>query len=272
MVNFTAKIKKKSIVKTIYCFFFIGSGSAANLALAVALSRLFQTSIYTKYKYRIRFCWWGAEEIGLLGSDFYVKQAQNSTIIGERINDNLVNLNFDMLGSPNYLFGIYDSQTIANTTPVSAIPGSNKVTSLFRDWFNREKLPWNNSTLGGGSDYAPFLAAGIAAGGLLAGASEIKTKEQCDRYALFLGFDPYCIPNIPQDPCYHRSCDTIWNINIFAYEKMVKAAAYVIETLARIDNLKEWLYPTQEIQKLKSRPEIKRKYNSINEYFGLDYA
>jgi hypothetical protein len=53
---------------------------------------------------------------------------------------------------------------------------------------------------------------------------------------------------------------------------MVKAAAYVIETLARIDNLKEWLYPTQEIQKLKSRPEIKRKYNSINEYFGLDYA
>jgi Zn-dependent M28 family amino/carboxypeptidase len=240
--------------------------------LAVALFRLFQTSTYTKSKYRIRFCWWGAEEIGLLGSDFYVQQAKNSSIIGEQISDNLVNLNLDMLGSPNYVFGIYDGQTITNATPASAIPGSNKVTSLFRDWFNRQKLPWNNSTLGAGSDYAPFLAAGIAAGGLLSGASGIKTKAQCDRYALFLGSDPYCIPNIAYDICYHASCDTIWNINVFAYEKMIKAAAYVIESLARIDNLKEWLYPMEEIQKLKSRYEIKREYNSINEYFGLHYV
>jgi Zn-dependent M28 family amino/carboxypeptidase len=178
-----------------------------------------------------------------------------------------VNLDFDMLGSPNYIFGIYDGQTITNTTPANAIPGSNKITSLFRDWFNSQKLPWDNSTLGSGSDYAPFLAAGIAAGGLLSGASGLKTKEMCDRYALLLGSDPYCIPNIARDPCYHKSCDTIWNINVFAYEKMVKAAAYVIESLARIDNLKEWLYPPREIEK-----RIKREYNSINEHLGLHYA
>jgi aminopeptidase Y len=177
-----------------------------------------------------------------------------------------------MLGSPNYVFGIYDGQTITNVTPASTIPGSNKVTSLFRDWFNSQNLPWNNSTLGTGSDYAPFLAAGIAAGGLLAGAGGIKTREQCDRYAAALGSDPYCIPTIPYDLCYHRSCDTIWNINVFAYEKMVKAAAYVIESLARIDNLKEWLYPTREIEKLKSFYGSKRQYNSVNEYFGLHYA
>ncbi|CAF5121056.1 unnamed protein product, partial [Rotaria magnacalcarata] len=171
--------------------------------------------------------------------------------------------------SPNYVFGIYNGETITNTTPENAIPGSIKVTSLFRDWFNSQKLPWNNSTLGSGSDYAPFLAAGVAAGGLLSGASGIKTKEQCDRYALLLGPDPYCTPNIAQDPCYHRSCDTIWNINVFAYEKMVKAAGYVIESLARTDNLKEWLYPTQEIQYLKSSRKNKREYNSISEYFGL---
>ncbi|CAF4530933.1 unnamed protein product, partial [Rotaria magnacalcarata] len=80
------------------------------------------TSIYTTLKYRIRFCWWGAEEIGLIGSDFYVKQAKLSTIIGERLSDNLVNLNFDMLGSPNYVFGIYNGETITNTTPENAIP------------------------------------------------------------------------------------------------------------------------------------------------------
>ncbi|CAF1469230.1 unnamed protein product [Rotaria sordida] len=34
-----------------------GSGSVANLGLAVALARLFETSTYKKYKYRVRFCW-----------------------------------------------------------------------------------------------------------------------------------------------------------------------------------------------------------------------
>jgi len=239
----------------------IGSGSAANLGLAVALYRLFQSSSYAKYKYRIRFCWWGAEEIGLLGSDFYVRQERNSSTIGERLSDQLVNLNFDMLGSPNYVFGIYDGQTIGESIPSSAIPGSNKITGLFREWFNHENLPWSNSTLGTGSDYAPFLAAGIAAGGLLSGASRIKTKEECDYYASKLGSsDPYCIPTLPYDPCYHKSCDTIWNINVFAYEKMIKAAAYVIETLARIDNLTEWLYPNGQTE---SSNFYFKKYNII---------
>ncbi|CAF4298595.1 unnamed protein product [Rotaria sp. Silwood2] len=246
-----------------------GSGSAANIVLAVAL---FQTSIYTKSKYRIRFCWWGAEEVGLFGSDFYVKQAKTSTIIGERIIDNIVNLNFDMLGSSNYVFGIYDGQTITKVIHANAIPGSSKVTSLFRDWFNSQKLPWDNTTLGSGSDYASFLAAGVAVGGLTSGANGIKTREQCDRYASFLGHDPYCIPNIAQDPCYHKSCDTIWNLNVFAYEKMIQAAAHVIESLARMDNLKEWLYPTKEIENLKSRYRYKREYNTINEYFELPYV
>ena len=45
------------------------------------------------------------------------------------------------------------------------------------------------------------------------------------------------------DPCYHQACDSIQNINVFAYEKMVQAAAYVLEYLARQDDLNDWLYP-----------------------------
>jgi Zn-dependent M28 family amino/carboxypeptidase len=41
----------------------------------------------------------GSEEVGLLGSDHHVKQAKNSSIIGERLSDYLINLNYDMLGS-----------------------------------------------------------------------------------------------------------------------------------------------------------------------------
>ncbi len=220
-----------------------GSGSAANLALAVALARLFRTSTYPKYKYRVRFCWWGAEEVGLLGSDNHVKQAKNSSIVGERLSDYLINLNYDMLGSPNYIFGIYDGRTANNDNPSQALAGSNKMTALYKDWFIAQNLPWDYTDFSGRSDYGPFLAAGIVAGGLFSGADEIKTAEQRSRYEGRLGQGQGGFAGATLDPCYHQACDTVDNINQFAYEKMVQAAAYILEYLGRTDNLQTWLYP-----------------------------
>jgi Zn-dependent M28 family amino/carboxypeptidase len=223
--------------------FFSGSGSAANLGLAVALARLFQTSTYAKYKYRVRFCWWGAEEIGLLGSDDHVKKAKNSTVVGERLTDYLINLNYDMLGSPNFMFGIYDGNTARNDTPPQALQGSKKITDLFKNWFDQQKQPWDYTDFSGRSDYGPFLAEGIVAGGLFSGADDVKTQEQRDRYDQLLGQGMGGIAGATHDPCYHKACDSIQNINVVAYEKMVQAAAYVLEYLARQDDLKTWLYP-----------------------------
>lgn len=232
-------------VQYVWIFLFIGSGSAANLALAVTLARLFQTANYATYKYRIRFCWWGAEELGLLGSIYHVAQAENSTIVGERITDYLINLNFDMLASPNYMFGIYDGSTVDNTTSSHrAIAGSNRVSALFRDWFIRQNLPWDYTAFNGLSDYAPFLSAGIVAGGLFSGADDYKTQEQRDRYDAILGQGLGGTGDASQDPCYHKACDTIQNINVVAYKKMVQAAAFTIEFLARQTDLKTWLYPS----------------------------
>ncbi len=253
-----------------YLFYILGSGSAANLGLAIALARLFQTSTYAKYKYRIRFCWWGAEEIGLLGSDDHVTKAKASTVIGERLADYLINLNYDMLGSPNYIFGIYDGRTANAATPPLALPGSNKITALFRDWFVQQNLPWDYTDFSGRSDYGPFLAEGIVAGGLFTGADETKTQEQRDRYDQILGQGLGGIAGAIQDPCYHQACDSIQNINVFAYEKMVQAAAYVLEYLARQDNLNGWLYP--DGRPFRSDGESSgRKYDSINEFFGMPY-
>ena len=66
----------------------------------------------------------------------------NSSVAGERLSDYLINLNYDMLGSPNYIFGIYDGRTATNDTPSQALPGSNKITALFKDWFVQQSLPW----------------------------------------------------------------------------------------------------------------------------------
>jgi hypothetical protein len=81
------------------------------------------------------------------------------------------------------------------------------------------------------------------------------------------------IADIIQDPCYHKACDSIENINIFAYEKMVQAAAYVLEYLGGQQDLKSWLYPPNEMQNLnvRSRQLSPRKYDSMNEYFKMPY-
>ena len=210
--------------------------------MAVALARLFQTGNYTLYKYRIRFCWWGAEELGLLGSAHHVKQAKLSFAIGERISDYLININFDMLGSPNFIFGIYDG-TQTNS-------GSGKVTELFRDWFVQKNLPWDYTDFDGRSDYAPFLAAGVVTGGLFSGADDVKTESQRNRYEKILGQGLGGTADIFQDHCYHKSCDSIDNINQFALETMVKAGASTIESMARQDDLKAWLYPRKEIKQM----------------------
>ena len=89
-----------------------------------------------------------------------------------------------------------------------------------------------------------FLEEGIVAGGLFTGADETKTMQERDEYAQLLGSGQGGIADIIYDPCYHEACDSIQNINVFAYEKMLKAAAYMLEYLGKKENLSAWLYPT----------------------------
>jgi len=213
----------------------------------------------------------GAEELGLLGSNYHFQQAKNSTVAGERLSDYLINLNYDILGSPNFIFGIYVGKTANTNTPVEALPGSNKITALFQSWFEQQNLPWDYTDFSGRSDYGPFLAEGIVAGGLFSGADGTKTQEQRDRYDQTLGQGMGGIAGAIHDPCYHQACDSIQNINVFGYEKMVQAAAYVLEFLAQQDDLKGWLYPSAEIQRLNTGTKQRYKYNSINEYFKMPY-
>ena len=221
----------------------IGSGTATNLVLAANLARLYQTTNYTKFKYRVRFCWWAAEEIGLAGSNNHVQMAQNATTQGNRLTDYLINLNFDMAGSPNFIFGIYDAKTAPSETPQSAIPGSRKVTELYRDWFIGQNLPWDYRDFNGRSDYGPFLAAGIAAGGVATGSNAVKTAAQREKYRQFVGESNAGFAGAILDPCYHQACDTLTNIQQFGFEKLVQAAAYGLEFLGQHQNLSGWLYP-----------------------------
>ncbi len=136
------------------------------------------------------------------------------------------------------MFGIYDGKTANNNTQAVALPGSNKIIALFQSQFEQQNLPRGYTDFSGRSDYGPFLAEGI-----VASADDIKTQEQRDRYDPILGQGMGGIAGVIHDPCYHQACDSIKNIHKFVLENMVQTAAYMLEYLARQDDLKTWVYP-----------------------------
>ncbi|GAB2910770.1 M28 family metallopeptidase [Nonomuraea sp. NPDC052634] len=187
-----------------------GSGSAGVLEVALQAAKL-------KPRNQLRFAFWGAEEFGLLGSEHYVASLSEE----ERAKIKLY-LNFDMIGSPNYTFGIYDGDGDAFGT--AGPPGSDKIEEDFEKFFTGRRLPFTASAFTGRSDYGPFIEAGIPAGGLFTGAEERKTEEEA---AIFGG-----TAGLPLDPCYHSACDTITNINDFALDVNSDAIATLTGTYA----------------------------------------
>ena len=136
----------------------------------------------------------------------------------------LANLNFDMVGSPNYVRFVYDGD--GSDTParrpgrLGADRGRCSTTTS-----PAQGLATEPTAFDGRSDYGPFIDAGIPAGGLFTGAEGIKTPEQAAIYGGTAG-EPY-------DPCYHQACDTIDNLNTKALDEMGDGAAHATLTLAK---------------------------------------
>jgi len=188
---------------------------------------------------KVRFAWWGAEEWGLLGSSYYVEQAIQS---GE-IDNIALNLNFDMLGSPNYFRGVYDGEGAAPDIRT----GSVNIENLFTTYFNFANLPWNLTEFTGRSDYGPFIENGIPAGGLFTGAEVIKP----DNYRKDYGG----LANAAFDTCYHQSCDDIYNIDQEVLLSNAQAAYYALTNTAANPLLNNWLNTPQTLSSRRVRAQ-----------------
>jgi Zn-dependent M28 family amino/carboxypeptidase len=190
-----------------------GSGTATNLETAIQMDKL-----KIKPLQKVRFAFWGAEELGLLGSTHYVKSLSD-----EGLSQIYANLNFDMLGSPNYVRFVYDGD--GSSEGPKGPPGSAQIESIFNDYFASKNLATAPTAFDGRSDYGPFIAIGIPAGGLFSGAEGIKTEEEAAIYGGTAG-EPY-------DACYHQACDTTNNLSTKALGEMGDAVAHSVMTLAR---------------------------------------
>jgi Zn-dependent M28 family amino/carboxypeptidase len=167
-----------------------GSGSAALLETAIQMQKV-------KPNNAVRFAWWGAEESGLLGSEHYVGE-----LTGEEAAKIALYLNFDMVASPNYTFGIYDGDNSGGTAAPGFIPeGSAQIEDVFEAMYTSMGEPFKDTEFSGRSDYGPFIAVGIPAGGLFTGAEVPKTAAEAE---IFGG-----VAGAALDPCYHSFCDNL---------------------------------------------------------------
>jgi Zn-dependent M28 family amino/carboxypeptidase len=189
-----------------------GSGIAAVLEIARQVAALDLTP-----RNRIRFALWGGEEFGLLGAEHYV-----ASLPAKELKNIAVNLNFDMIGSPNWVPFVYDGD--GSATGAKGPSGSGNVETVFTSFLASQGVTGVPTAFDGRSDYGPFIAVGIPAGGLFTGAEGIKTAAEAAAYGGTAG--------LAYDPCYHQACDTFANVSSAALDLMADAAAHATYELA----------------------------------------
>ncbi len=197
-----------------------GSGVVIPLEVAEEIAQLRCKD--GKPRNRVRFAFWGAEEAGLVGSTAYVDEQAES---GE-LDQIEANLNFDMIGSPNFVRFVYDGDLSDSEPPPSGAPdGSAQIENMFLRYFRSRALATAPTAFDGRSDYGPFIENDVAAGGLFTGAEDIKTPQE---EAIFGG-----AAGLAYDPCYHQACDTFANLSTRALNQMSDAVAHAMWTLAQ---------------------------------------
>ncbi|MFW3171845.1 M28 family peptidase [Geodermatophilus sp. CPCC 206100] len=189
-----------------------GSGSAALLETALMMAN-------TEHENTLRFGWWAAEELGLLGSAAYV--ASLSPEERDRI---ALYTNYDMVGSPNHVQMVYDADQSTFQAPVPVPAGSAAVEDVYERYYTLIGEPYDDTEFSGRSDYEAFILNDIPSSGLFTGAEVVKTEAQA---AIWGGTAGEAF-----DPCYHADCDTYGNVNEHALDVNSDLIAFAMLTFA----------------------------------------
>ena len=194
-----------------------GSGVAAILETAVQLGNS------PHVRNAVRFGFWGAEELGLIGSRNYVESLNL-----ESLKNIALYLNFDMLASPNPGYFTYDGdQSLpadARGTPV--VPeGSAGIERTLVAYLKSAGKTAQDTSFDGRSDYDGFTRAGIPSGGLFSGAEDKMSDDQAKLWGGTAG--------APFDPNYHQKTDTLDHIDRTSLGIQGGGVAYAVALYAQ---------------------------------------
>ncbi len=184
---------------------------------------------------KLRFIWFGGEEIGLLGSSFYVNNLSN-----DDLSHTVYDLDADVTATPNYIIGVLDPAapdffggTVTNTFPNRVYKPSLIARDQAVQYF--DSIGKNHEFLAPtGTDAISFNQVGVPASGLLTGQDCCKTQNEVDLFGGFLGnyegnvpsFDGGCVDNP------FRWCDNLSNNDPNVLTFMSKAFASMVVQMA----------------------------------------
>lgn len=138
------------------------------------------------------------------------------------INPIKIYLNFDMIGSPNSIYGVMDGDLsdTNNTYPWDFEPpkGTSDIESLFNEFFADNDEATVPQALSKRSDSSGFTDWG-AFGGLFTGAERVKSAEEAEQFGGEV--------DVTYDKRYHQACDDLNNVSNEALTKNLRALAYV---------------------------------------------
>lgn len=195
-----------------------GSGSAAILETALHMAKVQPWNT-------VRFAWWGASELNLIGSDAYV-----SGLTQQELDAIALYLDFSIIGSPNYVRFVLDGDGSDSPVPAGAY-GAASIEKFFQDFYADRGLASEVYPLFslGVSNYAAFYESDIPIGGVTTGGFEIKTPEQSAIYGGVAGEQ--------LDPCIHLACDTYDNVSLAVLDLNSDAVAASTLTYAMSTDL-----------------------------------
>ena len=204
------------------------SGSATILEIAQQMKNVNPLN-------KLRFIWFGGEELGLLGSEYYV----NSLSSDERSHIGY-DLDADVTATPNYTLGVLDpaGPDLFGGTSSTTFPNRvYKASTIARDQAvgYLDSIGKNHQFFSPvGTDAINFNFVGIPASGVLTGQDCCKTQAEVDLFGGYTGnfegnipsFDGGCVDNP------FRWCDNLSNNDPEVLELMSRAFATMVVQMA----------------------------------------
>jgi hypothetical protein len=212
-----------------------GAGMLDNASGSVTILDIAQKMKNVNPLNKLRFIWFGGEELGLLGSSYYINNLSSNDLshIG-------YDLDADVTATPNYIIGVLDPAapdffggTVTSTFPNRVYKASTIARDQAVGYF--DSIGLNHEFLAPtGTDAFSFNAVGIPASGLLTGQDCCKSQHEVDLFGGYLGnfegnipsFDGGCVDNP------FRWCDNLSNNDPAVLTFISKAFASMVVQMA----------------------------------------
>jgi hypothetical protein len=215
-----------------------GAGMLDNASGSTTILEIALKMAHTHTRNRLRYIWFGGEELGLLGSHYYTRH-----LPPKELRRFVFDIDVDVTATPNFDILVADPAEAHNVKrfPPNVVPDSRVGNQDFARYFGSAGIISRNAGFGNdGTDSNSFSLVGVPNSGILTQQDCCKREWEVDLWGGYLGDYEGTVPGFREacvdDP--HRWCDNLSNNDPFVLEFVSKAIAAVTLELANDASLK----------------------------------